>query len=79
MSFKETRELEAMPGRISALEKEQEAITRELAEPALYREQPERVNALQQRYATVEEELMQCLARWEELEGRHKEEGRKQK
>ncbi|HSQ05490.1 MAG TPA: ABC transporter ATP-binding protein, partial [Burkholderiales bacterium] len=79
LTFKETRELEAIPGRIAVLEQEQEAITRELADPVLYREQPERVSALQERYAAVEEELMHCLARWEELEGRQKEEGRKQK
>ena len=42
------------------------------ADPALYRDQGERVQALRQRYTAIEGELMQCLARWEELEGRHK-------
>ncbi len=70
LTFKETRELEAMPERIAGLEREQETITRELADPGLYRERPERVRELQERYAAVEDELMECLARWEELEAR---------
>ncbi|MBI4206411.1 MAG: ATP-binding cassette domain-containing protein [Betaproteobacteria bacterium] len=72
LSYKETRELEALPQKISGLEAEQASITRELADPVLYRDAPERVRALQERYSAVEDELMQCLARWEELETRHK-------
>ncbi|HUP94895.1 MAG TPA: ATP-binding cassette domain-containing protein [Burkholderiales bacterium] len=74
LSYKETRELEALPDTIAALEREQTAITRELGGPALYKGEPERVHALQQRYSSIESELMQCLARWEELEGRQKRE-----
>ena len=70
LSYRETRELEALPQNIAALESEQSQITAELAAPELYRGQPERVQALQQRYAAIETELMQSLARWEELEGR---------
>ena len=70
LSYKETRELEALPRNIAALEAEQSQITAELAAPQLYRDRPERVQALQQRYAAIESELMQSLARWEELETR---------
>jgi ATP-binding cassette subfamily F protein uup len=70
LSFKETRELEAMPAKIASLEREQTEITAALADASLYRDQPARVQALQQRYASIEEELMTCLARWEELEKR---------
>jgi ATP-binding cassette subfamily F protein uup len=70
LSFKETRELEAMPAKIASLEREQTEITAALADASLYRDQPARVQALQQRYASIEEELMTCLARWEELEAR---------
>ncbi|MDP1717851.1 MAG: ATP-binding cassette domain-containing protein, partial [Burkholderiales bacterium] len=70
LGYKETRELEALPQKISALEQEQKTIAGELADPALYRGQPGRVQALQQRYAAVEDELMQCLVRWEALEAR---------
>jgi ATP-binding cassette subfamily F protein uup len=68
LSYKETRELEALPARIAALEAEQTEITRGLGDAALYREQPAQVRALQQRYTDIENELMACLARWEELE-----------
>ncbi len=72
LSYKETRELEALPQKIAMLEAEQARITAELADPALYRGQPERVKALQARYAGTEDELMSCLARWEELEARQR-------
>jgi len=70
LTYKETRELETLPERITALETEQSQITGELGNAELYREQPGRVQALQRRYAVIEEELMACLARWEALETR---------
>jgi ATP-binding cassette subfamily F protein uup len=70
LSFKEIRELEALPADIAALEREQAEITTQLADPALYRDQPDRVQALQQRYSAIESQLMQSLARWEALEAR---------
>ena len=70
LSYKEMRELEALPERIAALEAEQADITRQLADPAVYRDQPGGVQALQDRYGAIEDELMRCLARWEELEAR---------
>ena len=38
----------------------------------LYRDEPERVKALQERYTAIENELMRSLARWEALETRQK-------
>ena len=72
LSYKETRELEALPARIEALEVEQASITAALADPAVYREQGGRVAELQQRFEAVENELMACLTRWEDLEARGK-------
>jgi ATP-binding cassette subfamily F protein uup len=69
LGYREARELDELPGRIAALEKEQADITAALGDPALYREEPDRVRALQERYSAIENELMQCLTRWEELEG----------
>ena len=68
LTYKEARELEGLPQKISALEEEQRTITGELADPALYRDAPERVKVLQARYSEAEDELMACLARWEELD-----------
>ncbi len=70
LSQKEARELAALPGCISELEREQDEISQRLAEPALYRGDPAAVKASQARLATVQTQLAGCLARWEELETR---------
>ena len=68
MSFKETRELEALPARIEALENEQKQIGLRLADPALYRDDPAQAQDLNRRVAQIEDELTACLQRWEQLE-----------
>jgi ATP-binding cassette subfamily F protein uup len=70
LGYKEERELAELPARLQALEREQEAITGQLADPALYRDRPGEVKPLQARHAAIEDELTQALARWEELEGK---------
>jgi ATP-binding cassette subfamily F protein uup len=70
LSFKEARELEALPGKIEALEREQTEITAKLGDADLYRDDPDQVKALQSRYAAIEAELMENLARWETLEAK---------
>jgi ATP-binding cassette subfamily F protein uup len=70
LSYKEARELEALPARIEALEREQAQITNQLGDAELYRTDPEKVQILQARYAAIESELMESLARWEALEAR---------
>jgi ATP-binding cassette subfamily F protein uup len=72
LSFKETRELASLPETIAALEREQTDITAALADPEVYRDEPGRVQALQQRYTAIETELMENLARWEALEAKQK-------
>ena len=67
LSYKEQRELEALPQRIEALEAEQKAIAAELGDGLLYARHPERAAALAQRHATSEDELLQALERWEAL------------
>ena len=68
LSYKETRELEALPARIDALEKEQAQIASRLADGAIYRDAPDEARTLSQRHAAIDEELTACLLRWEELE-----------
>ncbi|MDT3736095.1 MAG: ATP-binding cassette domain-containing protein [Denitratisoma sp.] len=70
LSFKEARELEALPDRIAALEAEQAALNVRLADPALYRGAPEEARALRERLAVLDEEITQAMLRWEELESR---------
>jgi ATP-binding cassette subfamily F protein uup len=70
LSYQEMRELEALPGKIDSLEQEQANITLRLNEPIIYRDDPDKATALQARFATIEKELIDCLARWEELESK---------
>ncbi|MFT3719229.1 ATP-binding cassette domain-containing protein [Pseudorhodoferax sp.] len=68
LSYKDQRELEALPARIAALEAEQQRIDAELDGGALYARDGVRAAQLAQRHAELDEELMQALERWEALE-----------
>jgi ATP-binding cassette subfamily F protein uup len=70
LSYREQRELEQLPARIEQLEVEQKQIGEQLASTSLYKHEPQRVGELQQRYAAIENELISCLERWEELSNR---------
>jgi ATP-binding cassette subfamily F protein uup len=67
LSYKEQRELEALPALIAALEQEQAAIAGELSDGSLYGRDPERASVLGARNAKIEQELMEALERWEQL------------
>jgi ATP-binding cassette subfamily F protein uup len=69
LSYKEQRELEALPGQIEALEREQVEIDQALADGQLYVSDPARAAALATRHGAIEEELMTALERWEQLGG----------
>ncbi len=71
LSYKEARELAALPDRIAALEHEQAQLSQRLTEPALYRGGTAQVKALQAQLAEIEAELAHRVARWEALETRH--------
>ena len=70
LSYKEQRELDALPARIEALEAEQKQIAAEVADPALYAKDPQRATALHARAAQIEQELTATLERWEILGSR---------
>ena len=70
LSYKEQRELDALPARIEALEAEQATLNQRLADPALYAREPERAAELHARHAAIDEELMAALERWEALASR---------
>ncbi|TFY98272.1 ATP-binding cassette domain-containing protein [Ramlibacter humi] len=69
LSYKEQRELETLPERIDALEKEQATIAAELADGSLYASDAGRATQLATRSAAIEDELMSALERWEALGG----------
>ena len=67
LSFKEQRELDALPASIAALEAEQQDITQALADGSLYASDPARAAALASRSAEIDDALLQALERWELL------------
>lgn len=70
LSFNEKRELEQLPGQIAALEAEQMSLNDKLLEPNAYRDDPKQAHAWQERITSIDEELLEKLARWEELESK---------
>ena len=67
LSYKEQRELDALPARIEALEVEQKDLGAILASAELYAEDPARAETAQRRYAQIDDELLVALERWEAL------------
>ena len=70
LSYKEQRELAALPARIEALELEQQALAAQLADPNSYKNPAIDARALATRHAELETELTASLERWEALETR---------
>ena len=70
MSYKEERELEALPDRIHELETEKERVCQALVDPGLYRSANPDVAVLNARLRELEAELAAAYARWEYLEER---------
>ncbi|MES9811433.1 MAG: ATP-binding cassette domain-containing protein [Candidatus Thiodiazotropha sp.] len=68
LSYKDQRELDALPQRIEALEARLDELQTSLGDPDLYRTQGERVAELQQQMSVVQLELDQAYERWETLE-----------
>jgi ATP-binding cassette subfamily F protein uup len=67
LSYKDQRELDALPSRIAVLEAEQKAIRADLADGTLYAKDTARAVQLQTRDVAIDEELLGCLERWEAL------------
>ena len=70
LSWKEQRELEALPGNIAALEGEQAGLSQRLADPAIYQRDPQAAQKAAERLAAIDDELTALLERWEILEAR---------
>lgn len=70
LSYKEQRELDALPDRISALENEQAQISQRLNDPSIYAGDGAEGVRLNKRFVEIDEELMECMTRWEELEAK---------
>lgn len=70
ITFKEERELEALPEKIKDLEEEKKHIYQSLADPAFYRSATSDVAAANSRLQALEKALAAAYLRWEYLEER---------
>ena len=69
LSYKEERELAALPAEIESLEREQTELTARMSQPDYHRQAAESLRIDRRRLADLEELLLQRFARWEVLEG----------
>jgi ATP-binding cassette subfamily F protein uup len=70
LSYKETRELEALPKEIESLEAEQRALAEKMSSAEYYKQPAEALQADQARSGEIENLLMEKLERWEALEAK---------
>jgi ATP-binding cassette subfamily F protein uup len=70
LSFKEQRELDALPATIAALEEEQKHLAQALADPKTYASASADVLAMNARAAEIAQQIELAIERWTELESR---------
>ncbi len=68
LSYKEQRELEALPAQIAALEAEQASLQAKLNDPQFFVQSPQEATNAGERLGAIDEELLVLLERWEALE-----------
>src|SRR5262249_49533538 len=72
LSYNEQRELDALPERIAALERERDALQAESASADFYKASADRIHAVLEGIERTGHEPESALARWLELEDVHK-------
>jgi ATP-binding cassette subfamily F protein uup len=70
LSYKEQRELEALPHRIEVLESEHAQLQSAMASPDFYKESADIIARTMARSAEVEHELLLAYERWDDFESR---------
>jgi ATP-binding cassette subfamily F protein uup len=75
LSFKERRELEALPAEIAALENEQKEIMARMSSAEYYLQGAQKINDDRSRSAEIEKLLLEKLERWDALESLAKKSG----
>jgi len=68
LSYKDQRELDALPELIASLEAEQSALYVALSTPDLHASEPDKARDSQRQLKDIESKLNKVYARWEELE-----------
>ena len=68
LGFNEKRELDALPGRIEGLEKEEAELGAALSAPDAFRRPPEELAAMRSRLSAIPAEIERLMERWAELD-----------
>ena len=68
LTYKEQRELAALPGKIEALEKEQAELHTRMGDGDFYRQSSELITDTMERLETIKHDLEQCYQRWQDLD-----------
>jgi ATP-binding cassette subfamily F protein uup len=68
LSYKQQRELDALPGQIETLEGTIASLHEDMADPGFYKGDGEAVAAARRTLAAAEAELERCFERWAQLE-----------
>lgn len=71
LSYKEKLELEQLPDLLAGLEQEQAELNSKLQDPQLYKDNAQLATDYHARVATIDDLLIEKLARWEELEAKN--------
>ncbi|NKI34699.1 ATP-binding cassette domain-containing protein [Wenzhouxiangella sp. XN79A] len=70
LGYKQQRELDALPGKVEALEARMAELTARLNDPALYQESAEAIREVNEAVAALQLEIDAAYAAWEALEAR---------
>ena len=70
LSFKERRELDELPARLEALEREHRALNDAVGAPDFYKQPADTITTTVARIAAIDAELVAVYARWNELDSR---------
>jgi ATP-binding cassette subfamily F protein uup len=68
LSYKDQRELDALPAKIESFEEEVESIQQLMADENFYKQEKKEIKKVQQQLQAAEASLQHCYDRWEELE-----------
>ena len=68
ISYKEKQELKALPGRIEALEAEQDQLHQTMSNPLFYKKHKDEIMSIKARLSAVDTELVATYELWETLE-----------
>ncbi|MES9903523.1 MAG: ABC transporter ATP-binding protein, partial [Sedimenticola sp.] len=68
LSYKDQRELDALPQRLEQLEKGVDQLQAAMADPAFYQKTPDKMALANDQLQSLESELAMAYERWEELE-----------